>query len=37
MMRRLIEAGKVLDIEVVDHVIIGRQTFVSMRGKGFAF
>ena len=37
MTRRLIEAGKVLDIEVVDHVIIGRQTFVSMREKRFAF
>ena len=37
MTRRLIEMGKVLDIEVVDHVIIGRQTFVSMREKSFAF
>ena len=37
MTRQLIEAGKVLDIEVVDHVIIGRQTYLSMREKGFAF
>jgi DNA repair protein RadC len=37
MTRQLIEAGKVLDIEVVDHVIIGRQTYVIMREKGFAF
>jgi DNA repair protein RadC len=37
MTERLIQAGNILDIEVVDHVIIGRQTFVSMREKGFAF
>ncbi len=35
--RRIIEAGRVLDVEVLDHVIIGRQRFVSMkeRGRGF--
>ena len=38
--RRLIEAGKVLDIKVVDHVIIGRslepgaQGFLSLRESG---
>ena len=37
MTRQLIETGKVLDIEVVDHVITGRQTVVSMWEKGFAF
>jgi len=37
MTERLIEAGEILDIEVVDHVVIGRQKFVSMREAGLAF
>ncbi|MBN1283809.1 MAG: DNA repair protein RadC [Anaerolineae bacterium] len=35
--RRLVEAGELLDIEVVDHLIIGRQRFVSMRKEGLGF
>lgn len=38
--RQLIEAGKILDIKVVDHVIIGKKTtntrrFISLREEGF--
>ena len=32
--RRLVEAGKLLGVEVLDHVIIGDKEFVSMRDKG---
>ena len=37
MTERLVAAGKLLDIEVVDHVVIGRQRYVSMREKGLGF
>lgn len=33
----MIEAGKLLDIEVMDHVIIGRNRFVSLKELGLAF
>ncbi len=29
--RRLLEAGRILDIELVDHIIIGHQRFVSLK------
>lgn len=32
--RQLVEAGRLVDIEVLDHVIIGREGFVSLRRKG---
>lgn len=32
--RRLAEAGKILGIEVVDHIIIGDGTYVSLKDKG---
>ena len=35
--RELVAAGKALDIEVLDHVVIGRHTFVSMKEKGLGF
>jgi DNA repair protein RadC len=31
---QLVEAGKILDIRVLDHVIVGHDDFVSMAGKG---
>lgn len=31
--RQIIEAGKVLDIDVVDHVIVGRNGYFSLRDK----
>jgi DNA repair protein RadC len=30
--RQLVEAGRILDIELVDHIIIGHQRFVSLKG-----
>jgi DNA repair protein RadC len=35
--RRLIAAGDLLNIEVLDHLIIGQQRFVSMRERGLGF
>jgi len=35
--RRVIEAGKLLDIEVMDHIIIGRQRFISLKERGLGF
>ncbi len=35
--RRLIEAGKLLDIEVLDHLVIGQNRYVSLREQGLAF
>jgi len=32
--RQLVEVGRLVDIEVLDHVIIGREGFVSLRRKG---
>lgn len=33
----LIEAGKLLDIAVLDHVVIGRNRFVSLKERGLGF
>ena len=35
--RQLVKAGEMLDIEVVDHLIISRQRFVSLRERGLGF
>jgi len=35
--RKIIKAGKLLDIDVLDHVIIGQQRFVSLKERGLAF
>ncbi len=35
--RQVVEAGKLLDCDVLDHLIIGRNTFVSMRERGLGF
>lgn len=35
--RALIEAGKLLDIEVLDHLVIGQGRFVSLKERGLAF
>ncbi len=37
MTRRVVEAGKLLDIEVVDHVIIAQGRFVSLNARGLGF
>ena len=35
--RQLVEAGRLLDIELLDHMVIGRQGFVSLKEKGLGF
>jgi DNA repair protein RadC len=35
--RRMVEAGRLLDIEVLDHIIIGRPGWVSLRERGLGF
>jgi DNA repair protein RadC len=35
--RNLVEAGRLLDIPILDHVVIGRGRFVSMREQGLGF
>jgi DNA repair protein RadC len=35
--RQLVQAGKMLDIEVLDHVVIGRQRYVSLKERGLGF
>jgi DNA repair protein RadC len=35
--RSLVEAGKVLDLQVLDHLIIGQGRFVSLRERGLGF
>jgi len=32
--KRLVQAGEIIGIEVLDHVIIGEQGYISMKGKG---
>jgi len=32
--RRLVEAGRIIGIEIVDHIIIGDRDYLSMRGRG---
>ena len=35
--RQLVAAGELLDIEVLDHLVIGQQRFVSLRERGLGF
>lgn len=35
--RAIVQAGKLLDIEVLDHVVIGRGRFVSLKERGLGF
>jgi DNA repair protein RadC len=35
--RQIVEAGSLLNIGVLDHLIIGRQRFVSMKERGLGF
>lgn len=35
--RQIVEAGKLLDIDCIDHIIIGQGRFVSMRERGLGF
>ena len=35
--RNIVEAGKLLDINVLDHLAIGRRQYVSLRERGMGF
>jgi DNA repair protein RadC len=35
--KQMVEAGKLLDIDVLDHLIIGQKNYVSLRERGLAF
>ncbi len=35
--RQIVEAGRLLDIDVLDHIIIGRHRWVSLRERGLGF
>ncbi len=35
--KEIVAAGKILDIDVLDHLIIGRQRFVSLKERGLGF
>jgi len=35
--RALVQAGQLVDIALLDHLIIGRGTFVSLKSKGLGF
>ncbi len=35
--RAIVQAGKLLDIEVLDHIIIGTNKFVSLKNRGLGF
>jgi DNA repair protein RadC len=34
---RIVESGKLLDVDVLDHLIIGKQRFVSLKERGLGF
>lgn len=35
--RQIVEAGKLLDIDLLDHIIIGHQRYVSLKERGLGF
>ena len=35
--RKMVEAGELLGIEVLDHIIIGHHSFVSLKERNLAF
>jgi DNA repair protein RadC len=35
--RQIVQAGQLLDVEVLDHLVIGRQRFVSLKERGLGF
>ena len=35
--RKMVEAGELLGIDVLDHIIIGRQSFVSLKERHLGF
>jgi DNA repair protein RadC len=37
MTRAVVQAGKLLNIDVLDHVVIGRERFISLKERGLGF
>ena len=37
MTREIIQAGKLLDVDVLDHLVIGQGVWVSLRERGLGF
>lgn len=37
MTRTLVDAGKLMDIEVLDHLVIGQGRYVSLKERGLGF
>ena len=37
MTRAIIQAGKLLDVDVLDHIVIARQGYISLKQRGFGF
>lgn len=35
--RAIVQAGKLLDVDVIDHIVIGRGRFVSLKERGLGF
>ena len=35
--RQIVDAGKLLDVDVLDHLVIGRQRFVNLKERGLGF
>ena len=35
--RQIVQAGKLLDVEVLDHIVIGHNRFVSLKQRGLGF
>lgn len=35
--RKIVEAGQLMSVEVIDHIIIGQNCFVSLRERGYGF
>ncbi|MBD8069354.1 hypothetical protein F7888_10200 [Bacillus sp. PS06] len=33
--KRLVECGKIIGIEVLDHIIIGEHKYISLKEKGY--
>jgi DNA repair protein RadC len=37
MTRTLVEAGKMMDIEILDHIIVGRNSYISLKSQNLGF
>ena len=33
----IVQAGKLLDIEVLDHIVVGKNKFISLKSRGLGF